>query len=253
MKKKTKLTLLLLSITVMMLAFGGSAHAAGKKAKALKAYDKFLSEKEKTPGSLFDTWGLAYLNNDSVPELLTYNSGFPATGKPCIYTYKKNKVVLVSLNASSCYYSHYYKKKGVVVSIYVPVAGHKDTSGFKGYYRVKNSDAIDGAIFDHSASAYKNWTTVDMNSFVSRIQYNTLAEELKAAGIDTKYDMLFQMNTPTTQVSRFQAIATVSGKTIKLNDNKVSENELGKMSYPGYGSPQYTKTRDTVFVYVLSN
>ena len=128
-----------------------------------------------------------------------------------------------------------------------------DTSGFKGYYRVKNSDAIDGAIFDHSASAYKNWTTVDMNSFVSRIQYNTLAEELKAAGIDTKYDMLFQMNTPTTQVSRFQAIATVSGKTIKLNDNKVSENELGKMSYPGYGSPQYTKTRDTVFVYVLSN
>ena len=134
MKKKTKLTLLLLSITVMMLAFGGSAHAAGKKAKALKAYDKFLSEKEKTPGSLFDTWGLAYLNNDCVPELLTYNSGFPATGKPCIYTYKKNKVVLVSLNASSCYYSHYYKKKGVVVSIYVPVAGHKDTSGFKGYY-----------------------------------------------------------------------------------------------------------------------
>ena len=128
-----------------------------------------------------------------------------------------------------------------------------DTSGFKGYYRVKNSDAIDGAIFDHSASAYKNWTTVDMNSFVSRIQYNTLAEELKAAGIDTKYDMLFQMNTPTVKTSGFQAIATVSGKTIKLNDNKVSENELGKMSYPGYGSPQYTKTRDTVFVYVLSN
>ena len=129
-----------------------------------------------------------------------------------------------------------------------------DTSQFKGYYRVKNSDnAIDGAMFDHSASAYKNWSTVDMNSFVSRIQYNTLAEELKAAGIDTKYDMLFQMNTPTTQVSRFQAIATVSGKTIKLNDNKVSENELGKMSYAAYGSPQYTKTTDTIFVYVLSN
>ena len=129
-----------------------------------------------------------------------------------------------------------------------------DTSQFKGYYRVKNSDnAIDGAMFDHSASAYKNWSTVDMNSFVSRMQYNTLAEELKAAGIDAKYDMLFQMNTPTVKTSGFQAIATVSGKTIKLNDNKVSENELGKMSYAAYGSPQYTKTTDTIFVYVLSN
>ncbi|MBO5494117.1 MAG: hypothetical protein J5964_00195 [Eubacterium sp.] len=128
-----------------------------------------------------------------------------------------------------------------------------DTSQFKGYYRFKNSDAIDGAMYDHSASAYKNWTTVDMNSFVSRMQYNTLAEELKAAGIDAKYDMLFQMNTPTSKMSGFQAIVTVSGKTIKLNDNKVSENELGKMAYSGYGSPQYTKTRDTIFVYVLSN
>ncbi len=128
-----------------------------------------------------------------------------------------------------------------------------DTSQFKGYYRVKNSDAIDGAMYDHSASAYKNWTTVDMNSFVSRIQYNTLAEELKAAGIDAKYDMLFQMNTPTVKTSGFQAIVTVRGKTIKLNDNKVSENELGKVAYQGYGSPQYTKTTDTIFVYVLSN
>ena len=128
-----------------------------------------------------------------------------------------------------------------------------DTSQFKGYYRIKNSDAIDGAMYDHSASAYKNWTTVDMNSFVSRIQYNTLAEELKAAGIDAKYDMLFQMNTPTSKMSGFQAIVTVRGKTIKLNDNKVSENELGKVAYQGYGSPQYTKTTDTIFVYVLSN
>ena len=128
-----------------------------------------------------------------------------------------------------------------------------DTSQFKGYYRVKNSDAIDGAMFDHSASAYKNWSTVDMNSFVSRMQYNTLAEELKAAGIDAKYDMLFQMNTPTVKTSGFQAIATVSGKTIKLNDNKVSENELGKLAYAAYGSPQYTKTTDTIFVYVLTN
>ena len=128
-----------------------------------------------------------------------------------------------------------------------------DTSKFKGYYRVKNSDAIDGAMYDHSASAYKNWSTVDMNSFVSRMQYNTLAEELKAAGIDAKYDMLFQMNTPTVKTSGFQAIATVRGKTIKLNDNKISENELCKIELVNYTTPKYTKTTDTIFVYVLSN
>ena len=148
MKKKTKLTLLLLSITVMMLAFGGSAQAASKKAKALKAYDKFLSEREKAPGSLSNMWGLAYLNKDNIPELLTYQASLPGTGKPCIYTYKKNKVVFVSFNASGCYYSHYYKKRGVAVSIPVPVAGYKDTSGFKGYYTCNFKKAVSDRFFN---------------------------------------------------------------------------------------------------------
>ena len=196
MKRKTKLTLLLLSMTVMMIAFGGSAQAASKKAKALKAYNKFLSKREKTPGAIGNMWGLAYLNNDSVPELLTYNAGFPGAGKPFIYTYKKNKVVFLSLNASGCYYSHYYKKKGVAVSIPVPVEGYKDTSGFKGYYTCnfkkavsKNNQNITVICEKESGKYYKPGKGDSGRAEISKSKFNKLlkAKVGKAKAKKVKY------------------------------------------------------------------
>ena len=70
MKKKTKVTLLLLSLTLMMmLPFGISAQAAGKKTKACKAYRKFL---EKSNSDVM--WGTAYLNNDTIPDLSAWRT-----------------------------------------------------------------------------------------------------------------------------------------------------------------------------------
>ena len=112
MKKKTIVTFLLLSLTLMMmLPFGISAQAAGKKTKACKAYRKFL---EKSNSDVM--WGTAYLNNDTIPDLVTYTA-FAPIGKPMVYTYRKNKVVKVSLSMANSYYSHYYKKKGVVLNV----------------------------------------------------------------------------------------------------------------------------------------
>ena len=119
MKKKT---IMILSVFLIILCFAFPAQAASKKTKALKAYKKYLEKYEKDckkDGFSTNAFGIAYINNDNIPDLVMYRPEFPSMGKPSIYTYKKNKVVCLSLSPASCYYTKYYKKKGAVISVLV--------------------------------------------------------------------------------------------------------------------------------------
>lgn len=132
MKKKT---ITLLSVLLIILCFAFPAQAASKKDKAINAYREFLTQKEVLENtSTGDMFGIAYLNNDNIPDLVMYYKRDFPVGKACVYTYKNNKVVLVSFNDSDCYYSKYYKKKSVVLG--VPVFKGSSKS-YKNFFSVK--------------------------------------------------------------------------------------------------------------------
>ena len=138
MKKKTSVTLLLFGV-VMMVLFCMPASAETKKSKALKAYKSFLAKQQTTPGTLIEKWGIVFLNDDNIPDLVT----FGPFGKPCVYTYKKKKVTLVNVSAGNLYYSHYYRKKSVILGD-AALGNATSDWDYKAYYKIdfKKSDLI---------------------------------------------------------------------------------------------------------------
>lgn len=109
------------------------AQAASKKTKAIKAYKAMLSEKTMRWG--LDTYykavptdkcsfTIAYIDNDSVPELIVY-SGYVSrpAGNMLIYTYRNGKAQVVKNTVTGRYYADggefsYYRKKGIFISCY---------------------------------------------------------------------------------------------------------------------------------------
>ena len=130
MKKKTWFFSLVFAM-ILAVVFSGTVFAGGNKSKALKAYDKFLKKEAKKSDCEFDRWGLAYLDNNSVPELIVYKSKSPLIGMASIYTFKKGKVVKISANYGGAYYTHYYKKTSVFKGGFV-----NSTSDYVCYYSI---------------------------------------------------------------------------------------------------------------------
>lgn len=101
-------------------------HAKTVKSQALDAYRVLLSEKLVEWGDSGSqvslekcSFALAYIDNNSVPELILQNlsSTDHAIGYGSLYTHKNNKVVcLGSLGLNDTFY--YYKKKGIYVDNY---------------------------------------------------------------------------------------------------------------------------------------
>ncbi|MBQ9156746.1 MAG: hypothetical protein IJ137_08195 [Eubacterium sp.] len=106
MKKGTRLKLMAGLMLLLTLILACPVSAASKKKKALNAYNAYLAQHTGTV-TQFD---LIYLNNDSVPELVT--------GKQ-IYTFKSGNVVKLDNSVETSYFiSSYYKKKGILVQGY---------------------------------------------------------------------------------------------------------------------------------------
>lgn len=110
--------------------------AASQKSKALKAYKTFLSKNTVTWHSYSSKkinlqkckFALAYIDKDSVPELILNSAGNEnchADGYYELYTYKNGKVKFVTnlMDGFSC-----YKKKGVFCAV------HEGTGGYESYY-----------------------------------------------------------------------------------------------------------------------
>ena len=119
--QRTVLFLLLLTVTAAMTP--ANVQAASQKAEAVKAYKNMLSKQVMhwgnnknfdipTKNCVFTT---AYIDNDSVPELIVHSSDIPHWSDcSVLYRYKDGKVQEVKSFSSDDRFS-YYKKKGVFV------------------------------------------------------------------------------------------------------------------------------------------
>ena len=174
MKKKTRITILLTTL-LLLFAFAMPASAASTKTKALKAYRKFL-EKEKD-NLFYQYFGIAYINNDSVPELVTYGLG----GKPTICYYKNGKVKNL-MSAANCYYSHYYKKKGVVKQTAYPYRSEEwDYYGYVKVNLAKNKWSILSGYSDgkYENSKYKTISKKQFKNILKKAVGKTKATKIK--------------------------------------------------------------------------
>ena len=133
--KKSLRKISLLLLLLLLLVPAGTAQAATQKSKALKAYSKKLSSSKvyilpkgkKYFSSINWTnkaykytkrkdvrFGLAYIDNDKVPELV-----LTAMDQGCdffygVFTYKQGKVVRITSGAGYDMFKGYYAKKGVI-------------------------------------------------------------------------------------------------------------------------------------------
>lgn len=117
---------ILLAIFIPTLPY--KVQAATAKTQALKAYNKLLSQKTIPWGNnLYYTavpadtlsFTTAYIDNDSVPELIIMSSAVrQQAGFALLYTYKNGKLQFVS-NIDMNGDLYYYKKKGILIDRYV--------------------------------------------------------------------------------------------------------------------------------------
>lgn len=122
-KNRVHIGLLLLLFMLTGTLFFGSAstvQAASKKSAALKAYNSFLQKKSYRVYTRYSvsfskvSFGLAYLNNDSVPELIVKdNVDRSYKDYRLIFTYKNGKVTLLNHDI----FSKYYKKTGMYTRV----------------------------------------------------------------------------------------------------------------------------------------
>lgn len=130
MKKVKRLKRLLLATMLFALMLAPlNVSAASQKTKALKAYKSYMAKKGSSA-----KFAVAYLDKDSVPELIYY---VPSKPQYKVFTWKNGKMKTVfsadySKDVSNSYdLTHYYKKKGVLRA--VPYSGAAGISG-KGYF-----------------------------------------------------------------------------------------------------------------------
>ncbi len=132
LKKATRMFFAGFLLCVCILAVSSPASAATQKAKALKAYAEFLSEKkialttifgEDNASAKFKTAGMKfaiiYLNRDSIPELVVDNTA-NITGNyyspfgTAVFTWVDGEVQQVCIQDTNYKLLKYYKKKGVL-------------------------------------------------------------------------------------------------------------------------------------------
>ncbi|MCD8348922.1 MAG: hypothetical protein LUD16_13475 [Lachnospiraceae bacterium] len=125
MKKSLVMFLLLFSIFLLPHL---SVEAASSKSAALKAYKKFLAQETIPWGddSYYTavptkncSFAIAYIDNNSVPELIIRNSTdiTHLAGWGVIYTWRNGEMTLVgNIDYDGSFY--YYKKKGIYVTSY---------------------------------------------------------------------------------------------------------------------------------------
>ena len=129
--KKVKMLKRLLLVTILfaLMLAPLNASAASQKTKAMKAYKSYMAKKGSSA-----RFAVAYLDKDSVPELIYY---VPSKPLYTVFTWKSGKMKTMfsadySKDVSNLYdFTHYYKKKGVLLA--VPYSGAAGISG-KNYF-----------------------------------------------------------------------------------------------------------------------
>lgn len=137
-KRSLKLILMLTVLLTLLLACGMTSQAASAKSKAMKAYKTMMAKtyiykdnwQMKTKNCYF---AIAYIDNNSVPELIVYNNkDIPHMGGyGMLYTYRNGKVQYVtSMTLDEKSTLGYYRKKGILTDAYAQ-QGRKGVSFMK--------------------------------------------------------------------------------------------------------------------------
>lgn len=137
-KIKNRFLIVVAAVLVSVCMFSLNAEAASQRTKALKAYNKFLSKssfqvkkggQKTTFYASHCSFGIAYIDKDSVPELIIYDSwdSNHAAGYGTLFTYKKGKVKKVADLEMTGESLGYYKKKGVIADNYCSTGSYTTT------------------------------------------------------------------------------------------------------------------------------
>lgn len=176
--------ILAVSAVVVLPAQSFEVNAASKKAKAVKAYKKFLvkerNKKEKymyNGNYTIEKFSVIYLDKNSVPELVLMKGS-----SYTVYTYKNGKVKKTDIdnlyNLDERFY--YCKKTGIYTRVgtgrngWIPTAYYK-LSGTKSKYKVSKSSAMGSSSDpkDYPPNKYYN-----AKSSISKKKFNSILKKL---------------------------------------------------------------------------
>ncbi|MDO4322569.1 MAG: hypothetical protein Q4C61_08565 [Lachnospiraceae bacterium] len=181
MKKMKRLLLVAMLFALMLVP--QNASAASQKTKAMKAYKSYMAQKGSSA-----RFAVAYLDKDSVPELIYY---VPSKPLYKVFTWKSGKMKTVfsadySKDISNLYdFKYYYKKKGVLLA--TPYTGAAGISGktyfaYSGgkYKRVLDRQNAFGKVscYKISGTKFTKISSAQFNSSLKKLVGNTKAAKL---------------------------------------------------------------------------
>lgn len=195
--KKWLLGILMCLMFVLVMVPSQNAQAASNKTKALKAYRSMLAKKtlKVNDWTTYQTkncrFAIAYIDDNSVPELIVYNdkdvSHFQGFG--ALYTYHKGKVQLVStLTLDTRSRLGYYKRTGWFMdnttyqgygtdTIQKLAAGKLKTNTV--YYRSVEYNGSRYVITGFSMMANGSYQSYDATTFNRSLTHNTKGEKFR--------------------------------------------------------------------------
>lgn len=199
--KKIKGFGIIITICIVAVLCAGmpvTANAATAKSKAMEAYRAMLSKnsitcpsgvKAKTSTCSF---AIAYIDNNSVPELIVYNpNACHASGYGAIYTYKNGKVV--EIRDLECYAGNfsYYKKTGTFRDYYFGNGGWLITYVYT-LSSGKASMKLRETVLDSSMRGFypnavaNNWVKISKNGKETKITKAAYKKSLKSLANNKK-------------------------------------------------------------------
>lgn len=123
MKKSITTIIFLFSF---LLILNKNVYASNSKKKAIQAYRNLLNHstvqwnKDFTVSTKDCSFAIAYIDNNNIPELILYNDNIlHKLGKGKLYTYKNDKLKLISTVQMDDGKFVYYKKKGIYRSCFI--------------------------------------------------------------------------------------------------------------------------------------
>ncbi len=199
--KKRNVFLAVVLFMMLLLIPADVSHAATQKSLAVKAYKQLLSKKTMNFNGMKVKpsrckFAVAYVDNNSVPELFLYCSDVPlAGGTGQLYTYRSGKVRLVESFRIGDNMS-YYKKKGIFIN-----TSEERGYLYNPYYKLSGTKAVYTMRADRcqiSAPALGmvkgSWTYKNASGKVlTKSQFNSQLKKL--VGTTKKTKVTFRSNT----------------------------------------------------------
>ncbi len=182
--KRKRIVVCGIVMTALTVLSSTGACAASKKSKAVKAYQKMLSGRQvKWAENIFVradscSFALAYIDNDSVPELIlrSYEKG-TRYGYYAVYTYKGGKAQYVVNTGIEIGYA---KKKGVIYGanyFTVPQGGPGD---YECYYKMAKGAVSTGYSKDTRGKTSYAKETLGKKYSSSKISAGTYKKKVKS-------------------------------------------------------------------------